>query len=122
MMRVDDLDGAIGELVRDERVAGWVAVAAETAHTASSTKRSAYWILTAWADGTVEIEEDYAPCVLIAELLSGTVVYEDHDGTHEVRWITDHRSSALWERHGIHEPPGHYLALAARQASARRKP
>lgn len=114
-MQADELDGAVGELVRDGRVAGWVAVGAEAARSSSFTSSSGYWILTTWADGTVEIEEDYDPYVLIAELLAGTVVYEDDGGAYDVRWVAHHRRSALWERHGIHEPAGHYLALAATQ-------
>ncbi len=121
-MQIAELDGAVGELVRDEHVAGWVAVEAKTFRTSFFTKSSGCWILTTWADGTVEIEEDHDPYVLVAELLSGTVVYEDHDGEHEVRWVTDHRRAALWERFGVHEPAGHYLALAARQDRARRGP
>ena len=68
--------------------------------------------LFSW-DGSIEIEEDFPPYALVPELRSGTWVEEERDASYSVRWVEGERRSELWARYGIHESPGHYMAIAA---------
>lgn len=118
--QVAALHGAVAELVSEGSVVAWVAIEGETFRDLFLRKCLGCWILTTWVDGTVEIEEDYDPYYLVAELLTGTVVYENR-GAYRVRWVAEDRRAGLWERYGIHEQVGHYLALEARQRRAHPK-
>ncbi|QGX08843.1 hypothetical protein EEW87_17715 (plasmid) [Janibacter melonis] len=113
--QVTALDGAVGELIHRDRVAGWLAIQVQPLRDRFLLQNSSCWILITWADGTVELEEDYAPFSLIAEMLGGVVCYEDRGIAYRLRWVAEDQRPRLWERYGIHESVGHYLALAARQ-------
>ncbi|MCY1144008.1 hypothetical protein OWR29_38945 [Actinoplanes sp. Pm04-4] len=112
--RLAVLDGAIAELVRDGKVAGWLAFQTAPSRNLFLVRQVGCWLLFTWADGTVEIEEDYPPFALLPEILDGTLRSEDGGPDYEVRWATERRQE-LWRHYGIHEPPGHYMGLAARQ-------
>lgn len=110
--QVADLDGAIAEFVDDGAVAGWLAVQAAPFRDLLLTKQVGCWLLFTWADGSLEIEEDYPPFALLPELRAGSYHDEDRRTDYEVRWVTGDRRRELWERFGIHEDPGYYMAQA----------
>ena len=92
------LDGAIAELVDGERVAGWVALRSEPYRDLLLTEHTCCWLLFSWADGSIEIEEDFPPYALVPELRSGTWVEEERDASYSVRWVEGERRSELWAR------------------------
>ncbi|MFF5233298.1 hypothetical protein [Dactylosporangium sp. NPDC000521] len=111
---VTALDGAIAELVRNGVVAGWLAIQDAPFRNLFLVKQVGYWSLFTWADGSIEIEEDYPPLALLPGIQAG--LFRDSDGNeYEVRWVTDDRRANLWDRYGIHETPGYYMALASKQ-------
>ena len=118
---VAELDGAIAELVDGERVAGWVALRSEPYRDLMLTKHTCCWLLFTWANGSIEIEEDFPPYVLVPELRSGTWVEEARE-TYSVRWAEGERQTELWARYGMHESPGHYMAVAAHSGLAVERP
>ena len=78
------------------------------------------WLLFTWADGALEIEEDFPPYALVPELLAGTFTDPDRRTIYEVRWIREDRIEDHWGRYGVHHPAGHYMAIAARQRRGHR--
>jgi hypothetical protein len=119
-VEVAELDGAVAELVRDDAVAGWVAVQAAPFRNLFLAKEVGCWLLFTWADGSIEVEEDYPPFLLLTEMLAGKFHDDIQKLQYEVRWVTDDRRAVLWERYGMHQAPGHYMAVAARQRRDRR--
>lgn len=111
-------DGAVAELLDGATVRGWVAVQAEPFRNLFLAKKLGCWLLFTWADGTIEIDEDYPPYALVPELLSGTFT-DEHRGDLAVRWATAAQRDDLWHRYGIRESPGHYRGLAAKQHKRR---
>lgn len=116
--QVAALDGAVAELLDGATVRGWVAVQAEPFRNLFLAKKLGCWLLFTWADGTIEIDEDYPPYALVPELLSGTFT-DEHRGDLAVRWATAAQRDDLWHRYGIRESPGHYRGLAAKQHKRR---
>ncbi|GIE90163.1 hypothetical protein [Actinoplanes regularis] len=113
--RLAVLDGAIAELVHNGAVAGWLAVQAAPFRNLFFVKQIGCWLLFTWADGTIEIEEDYPPFALLRQILEGTFRSDDDGPDYEVRWVPDDRRQELWQRYGVHEAPGYYMGLAAKQ-------
>jgi len=113
--QVADLDGGIAELVKDGAVSGWVAVRVAPFRNIFMIKQIGCWLLFTWSDGSIHLEEDYPPFVVTSELLAGTFRDEGGGAEYEVRWADDHRRE-LWDSYGIHEAPGYYAHLAARQS------
>jgi hypothetical protein len=92
-----------------------VAIQTEPFRNLFLAKQVGCWLLFTWADGSIEIEEDYPPFALVPELLSGTFTDDERTTDYEVRWVVDDRRENLWQRYGIHESPGYYMGLAAKQ-------
>lgn len=107
------LNGAVAELVHDDVVEGFVAIQTVSFRSILLAKQVGCWLLFTWLDGSIEIDEDYPPFMLVTELLSGEFRDEDRDRDFEVRWAIDDHQQVLWQRYGIHEPPGYYMAVAA---------
>lgn len=113
--RVAGLDGSVAELACGGEVAGWLAFQAEPFRNVFLNKQTCCWILYTWADGSIEIEEDYPPFRLIPEFLARTIRDDAPGADYEVRWVTGDRRHELWERFGIHEVPGYYMGQADRR-------
>lgn len=116
------LDEAVAELLRDGVVEGWVAIRVQSFRNLFLRRQLCCWLLFTWSDGSVDLEEDYPPFCLVPELLSGTFRDEDRRGDYEVRWSHGKPREELWKRYGIHEAPGHYLAVAAEQRRKHQPP
>jgi hypothetical protein len=114
------LDGAIAELVRDGTVAGWLAIQTAPFRNLMLVKQVGCWLLFTWADGTIEIEEDYPPFALLPEILEGKLQSEDSGPDYEVRWATERRQE-LWRLYGIHEAPGYYMGRGVKQPRDRHR-
>lgn len=110
------LDRQVAELLDGaSEVAGWAAIKSSSYRDLLLSKQLGCWLLCTWADGTIAIEEDYPPYLLVGDLLSGTWHDEDRAAEYEVRWVCEDRREELWERYGIHESAGHYMAIVDRQ-------
>ena len=59
--QVSKLDGAVAELIDRDEVAGWVAIRTEHFRNLLLAEQLGCWLLFTWADGAIEIEEDYPP-------------------------------------------------------------
>lgn len=117
--QVAALDGAVAELLDQGATAGWAATQTEHFRTLVHSKQLRCWLLFTWADGSIEIEEDNPPYALVPELLAGTFTDEDRSANYQVLWVADDRRDDAWRRYGIHESPGHYIGLAAKQRKPR---
>ncbi|GAB7044545.1 MULTISPECIES: hypothetical protein [Catenuloplanes] len=113
--RLTTLDGAIAELVHNGEVAGWLAIQTAPFRNLFSVKQVGCWLLFTWADGTIEIEEDYPPFAVLPGILEGTFPSDDGGPDYEVRWVTDDRRGELRRHYGIHEAPGYYMGRAPKQ-------
>jgi hypothetical protein len=118
--QVSRLDGAVAELIDRDEVAGWVAIRTEHFRNLLLAEQLGCWLLFTWADGALEIEEDFPPYALVPELLAGTFTDPDRRTIYEVRWIREDRIEDHWGRYGVHHPAGHYMAIAARQRRGQR--
>lgn len=116
--QVAALDGGVAELVGQDEVVGWVAVKVEPFRNLIFSKRLGCWLLFTWADGAVELEEDYPPYRLVPELLSGTLL-DEQGAVLTVRWVSAEHRDDQWQRYGIHHPAGHYMGHRARHNRAR---
>ncbi|MFN8045902.1 MAG: hypothetical protein U0Q08_07605 [Dermatophilaceae bacterium] len=117
--QVAALDGAVAELLDQGIIAGWVAIQTEHFRNLVPQQAAGLLALFTWADGSIEIEEDYPPYALVPELLAGTFTDEDRSANYQVVWVADDRRGDAWQRYGIHESPGHYMGLAAKQRKPR---
>lgn len=105
---LEQLDGAIAELWSGDRLVGWVAVRTESFRNIALAPWHCCWLLFTWSDGSIDMDEDYAPWVLVPELVGGA--FTDDDGvTHRVVWLAGDHRGRLWEQHGIHHSPGYYF-------------
>lgn len=72
-------------------------------------------MLLTWADGTVELDEDYRPFVLLSDVAAGAWRHLDPKRDYEVRWATGEHRGGLRDRYGILQAPSFYLNLAPHQ-------
>lgn len=100
-------------------VVGWIALEKAPYRDLFLSKQLGCWLLVTWADGTIGIEEDHPPYLLVGDLMSGTWPDEDRAAQYAVRWVPDDRREELWERYGIHESAGHYMSIMDRQRRSR---
>ncbi len=89
--QVAALDGAVAELLDQGATAGWVAIQTEHFRNLVHSKQLRCWLLFTWADGSIEIEEDYPPYALVPELLAGTFTDKDRSANYQVLWVADDR-------------------------------
>lgn len=115
---VRDLDGQVAELVRGGTVHGWLAVQANTFRNVFLARQAGCWVLVTWADGSLEIEEDYPPYALVPDLLAGHFA-DERRGEYQARWADADRQAELWARYGVIEEPGYYLARSASRSRPR---
>ena len=109
--QVAALDGAVAELLDQGIIAGWVAIQTEHFRNLFLSKQLGCWLLFTWADGSIEIEEDYPPYALVPELLAGTFTDEDRSANYQVVWVADDRGRRGPDprptRPGSHPDRGH---------------
>ncbi len=107
---VEALHRHVAELLDDAGVeVGWIALEKAPYRDLFLSKQLGCWLLVTWADGTIAIEEDYPPYLLVGDLMSGTWPDEDRAAQYAVRWVPEDRREELWERYGIHESEPHWV-------------
>jgi hypothetical protein len=73
------------------------------------------WLLLTLLDGTVDMQEDYAPWTYVRDLGDGHINWSsfEADVDYEVRWLAGDERSRAWLRYGILGDVGTYIGRAA---------
>jgi hypothetical protein len=116
---LDDFRGSIGSLHVDGSHVGYLATVVEPMRTGILLRgHERVWLLLTRLDGTLDIQEDYAPWTYVPELQNGHIKWSPtRDGEevdYQVRWLTGDDRRNAWLRYGIVGNVGTYIARAAR--------
>jgi hypothetical protein len=101
----------VAELRQDDVVVGHLATQVER-FWGLGGHQERVWLLITWSDGRRErIEEEYPPWTSIDELRAGFLRWsvDAQELEFKVVWLQSDEARLAWQRHGIHEPAGHYL-------------
>lgn len=118
---LDQFREAVGSLYLGGSHVGYLATTVEQMRAGVLLRRQPrVWLLLTRLDGTLDIQEDYAPWVSVSELREGHINWSPNWSAHgddvdyEVRWLTGEARHSAWLLYGLVEDVGKYIARAAR--------
>jgi hypothetical protein len=116
---LDDFREAIASLHLDGSHVGYIATIVETMRAGLLLRSEArIWLLLTLLDGTLDIQEDYAPWAYLSDIRDGHIKWASRRGgdvDYEVRWLSGSERHNAWLRYGIVEDVGTYMGRAAAQ-------
>jgi hypothetical protein len=113
-MDLDDSRDAIASVHRGDAHVGYLATKVEPMRSGFLLGRQErVWLLLTRLDGTLDIQEDYAPWTSVRELREGHINWYSHHGgdqAYVVHWLTGDQKQRAWLRYGVVEEVATYMS------------